>query len=961
MGSRSRRICRLKFAGSTNMEKKVCLGLCLSALLLASGCADSESSGDCKEGAYSCVSNVLNKCDGDGVWQKQTECGALETCSETLGRCIPNADINKCEVNSFACVGQDLNKCDDKGNWIKQTTCSPDQMCNKDAGRCDPKSDNKCTENSYSCEGKVLKKCDAQGNWIAEDTCEANETCNKDAGACQCIENSYSCDGKVLKQCDNAGAWQTVHTCNDNETCDDQKGECKKNEISTPCTGDDYCADNAIVSCVDQIKQTTPCQEKICKVRSSVAVCEDVVCQENAVECKDSNTKKVCRDNQWVEESCGGGNICSDSRKDCVVKVCDENALRCNNNGVEKCVDNAWKSQEPCGSEKMCKDNACVTIQCTDGNKRCSDGALQRCEDNAYTTIDTCTGQRCQATSETEASCVKNVCNEGAFQCLSSGKLQECVDNAWVDRKDCGEGLCNATGKGCFECNSDLYKCEDKNLYSCTDHMWTPQATCQSAAACNATHKQCDECSGSEIACSGKELKECRDGKWKTKETCDSADLCDATNGVCKSAVVAECSGNGYQCTAGNVLQQCVDGSWATRESCATGTTCNATKKQCDECSGSASKCDGDQHKVCNDGKWQLDPCSSTQYCNIATGKCVTAECWDDGLVCDGAVLKNCSDHKLSTVANCGLSSLCGEKDGTHACLGPNWCNIQYVDDGFDQAFGRILIEEPLTKANIKARFACGSLDQAVASWHSVDAIWQNNCSTCGDNTEYHSYSFDGAVGNYQCSFIFDIGTNSYACLPQREVEGSFVDGGTPILLDNSTKLTADQTVALEVSAYDASHMPNWCHLHWIDKPEKKVYSRIFMGQKAENNQMSPIYANPVVYCTNQGAKNKLVNPAEPDTWKKFIGYQNLLFDPFDPNNHWEDVYKPLKERDHIAHEADIQFMADVSELSGWYECVFTYTFNGTTYVCPTDPAKSPSQISNYLADGYFWGEDFPE
>ena len=891
--------CRSNFAGSMNMQKKVYLSICLSALLIASGCADSSHSEECMEGAYACVSNTLKQCDANGTWLERKTCGVQETCSETLGRCVPNSDIHQCQENSFACEGQDLKKCDANGNWVLQRTCAPNEVCQEAKGIC------------------VLRT---------------------DPGTCQ--TNTFSCEEKVLKKCNSSGNWQNYQTCGLNERCDAAYGECKRIESSTPCEGNDYCENNAIISCNGGIQETTPCDGKVCKVRSGKAVCEDIVCTEGAVACQDGTAKKTCRGNAWVTETCEGTDVCSDSQKDCVRHVCDAGSKRCANNAVEICENNAWKVHEPCGSEKMCQGNTCVQIQCQNGALRCDNGALQRCENNVFSTINSCTGQLCKET-DTTAGCVEKVCTEGTYRCRDNGELQICRDNAWEGLKSCGEkNLCNATLGQCYDCLSGN-KCEDNQLFKCENNMWKPKDTCQ-ADRCNATLGQCDACSGDTVTCSGKELKKCEQGRWTTKDTCDSDELCDAVNGVCKSPTVAECTGSGYRCTDDQKLQQCIDGGWATKETCPTGQTCNKDRQQCDECSDAAQSCRDEKHYVCRQGKWALDACTPDQYCDVETQKCVKAECGADGLMCDGAMLSRCTQHKLSPVASCGMEKLCVAKDGAYACQSPGWCNLQYIDDGFDQAYGRILIEAPLESSDIKARLACGDLAQPVHAWASQSAIRQNNCSTCGDNTEFHSYAFDGAAGEYHCTFIFDIGTNSYACLPRIEEGGTVKqDGGTPILLNSDTKLTENQTVTMTVSAYDA-YNPTWCNLRWVDKGTKMIYSDIYLGRDEDNNKLSPIYVDPVVYCTAKGAQGKVVSD-DPADWTKIEAYQNLLFSEAGNNN--------------------LQFMADLGGLSGRYECVFTYKFGSQRFACPTVrdnydgfPMKD---VSNPLAEGYFWGETF--
>lgn len=890
------------------MGKKISLGLCLSALLLASGCADSTSTGECATGTFKCDDNKLQVCDNAGTWVLSQTCGVAETCSSTLGRCIRNNDV----------ITGD------------------------------------CTEGQYKCEGKALYACDSTQKWSLSKTCGTQETCNATKKDCDkndvqdtCQSGMFRCDDKALYACDSTQKWSFSQTCGTQETCSEAQGRCVSQVV--PCTSADYCENNAVISCSTGTKQTTPCVDQICMMRGTTAACEPVVCTEGTVECKDGNTKRTCRQNAWVEESCGSGNVCSDKQKDCVVHVCDDNAKRCNNNAVETCDNNTWKITNPCGSESMCDTGtkSCVAINCNDGDMRCNDGKLEQCQDNAFSIADSCTGKICKETSDTTASCIEKVCTDGTYQCLSTGELQKCIDNAWKKSLDCGDvNLCDASKGQCYACVSGK-KCDGKTLMSCVNHTWTTLATCDTASRCDPAKDQCDVCDGSEIKCSGKDLMECRDGQWNVKASCEEADLCDASNGVCKPKVVVEkeCEGSGYQCKD-NVLQQCVSEHWATKETCVTGTTCNASKKQCDECTGSTEKCADDKHYVCSSGKWTLKACdASTQFCNTATNKCDTIECGDDGLYCKDTKLMQCTSHKATQVEDCGLSTLCTEIEDvagevTYGCKRPTWCNIQWIDEGIDQVYSRILIESPLETSDVKARLACGSIDKAVSTWRSVNAI-QGPCSTCDVNTEYHSYSFDGDAGNYQCTFIFDIGADSYACLPKIELDDTVnLLEGTPYLMDSNTKLTEKQTFALEVSAYNEAHTPSWCNLRYVDASNKKIYSDIYMGKASAYNQMSPALVDPVVYCTNKNPKTMLTT----EDWKQIPAYQNLLFYEYDNPN--------------------LQFMADLSELTGHWECAFTYQFGDERFVCPTIrdnydeyPYRNISAFT--LVEGYYWGADY--
>ena len=106
------------------MGKKISLGLCLSALLLASGCADSTSTGECATGTFKCDDNKLQVCDNAGTWVLSQTCGVAETCSSTLGRCIRNNDVitGDCQTGQYKCEGKALYACDSTQKWSLSKT-----------------------------------------------------------------------------------------------------------------------------------------------------------------------------------------------------------------------------------------------------------------------------------------------------------------------------------------------------------------------------------------------------------------------------------------------------------------------------------------------------------------------------------------------------------------------------------------------------------------------------------------------------------------------------------------------------------------------------------------------------------------------------------------------------------------------------------------------------------------------
>ncbi len=775
----------------------------------------------------------------------------------------------------------------------------------------------------------------------------------------ECENGAFKCESNVLSQCFD-GQWNYMSYCTNKQTCSDTLGTCVNNSeigggddkptggddkptggddkpTKEPCTVKPYCDNNAVVQCVGDEKQTTPCNDKLCTVSGESASCVERVCEEYAVECKDASTKRVCTNNAWVETSCLDDKICNAAQKDCVERTCTENAMRCNNNAVETCLENSWKQTEACGSEKMCSDNTCKAITCNDGDLRCNNGKVEKCIDKSrFEAIEDCdkNNQLCQTTGDNKAACVAKICDEGSFQCVaSSGMLQKCEGNAWKDSVKCdSQASCNAQKGVCDECVSGYYGCNDKTLVECIDGHWSKKAECADAKSCNMDARRCDVCSSGEIRCTSNELVWCDNGEWKNKATCDSADLCDATAGVCKKPDAPDCSGDSYQCTTDNELQKCVSGKWQTAQVCSKSKTCNATLKQCDECKAGDAKCTEAGASVCENGKWKTTACNKSQHCDETSHQCAKSDCFGDEMTCVGSVIQKCVNYAYQAGEDCGLASLCDAKDGQAKCLEPmTWCNFQHVDDSMNQGYGRILIEAPLNMDSVQARMACGDLSKPVETWHSASARYNRDCKDCTPNTEYRSYAFHGDEGKYACTFIFDIGNRSYACLPR---VSETQDGGAPILITNTLKLTEEQTRSMTIKAFDAAKKPTWCQLTNVNPAEDSIYSEIYMG---DNGGTSPAIVDAVVRCTKHKADDSFsMKISEWEVVK--TADQNLYFDG---------------NKDHL------EYMVDTSELDGKYECAFTYSFGGETYVCPTNAGWEMFNASNDLVDGYYWGAEF--
>ena len=906
----------------------------------------------CTPASKRCENNVVMICNGTG-WQVYEACVSPQTCDQLTGTCVRNPE---CTTGSKKC-DDDLSRvlsCVD-GFWAVDKTCTGGQ-CNPDDISCIVG----CKEGARKCsDTRHLLKC-IQNRWMPDQTCGTNEYCNAEKASCvktpECVNGTSACDltGKYVKFCENE-EWRQ-DTCAAGKEC--VNGQCIKS-VYRECTDATYSCKGAVLrQCKDNVwVEIKECSGAKPMCSATKGDCVDS-CDEGALKC--SSTRKtlmVCKDNAWVEETaCYQKDMICMERNGvaaCEASVCSD-GVTCKANTLRVCQGNTYTVEQTCLSSQTCdvSSKSCVDKpECAKGEYKCESQVLYSCSAASRWQKDkTCVNpQICDASS---GKCVDtSVCSNGQYYC-NGQILNECSGGKWVAKETCDSlHECKASTKRCElrpVCTDGTYSCNGMTLRICQSGQWQDSKTCTNTQTCSVSLKKCADCTEDEVRCNGSELQKCTSGAWKKQETCGTGKTCNADLAKC-----IECSGDVWQCSSQR-LQRCSDNLWNTQKTCDSTSYCDASQKTCvkkDTCESGKYACENTKLKKCVSGQWQdYKTCTAQETCDSAKGKCVPQiVCTKGDTACDGNSLKTCNSEGQWKVTPCGDQKLCVTENKSSSCVAtmklPEWCNIQYVDNNRAVGYSRVLLPDGILPGDITAQFVCGDVKNPIASWtFRAPAVHDPVCTDCYLNTEFMSYSLNADAGTYRCTFTYKFGPQTIACLP--DIEGG-TNGGEPVVLSDSTKLTEAQTMEIVVPPA-SKETPPWCHFKHLDDNNAggtwRAFGRIFPPGATVPSQITGS-----LIC---GSKN---TPAANWTIMR-SGTQNL-FCPRTGNDacgesNLEYQTEPLIDGEH-------------SLGVGTYYCAFRFDIkDGKSYICPTDASKGtnvrelkPGEILETEGDaGYTWG-----
>ncbi len=914
-----------------------------------------EKEPECVDGEHLCSQDEkgIMVCTG-GQWQPEKTCLNNEKC--VAGNCI-----SSCTEGAASCNAGNAVNCTNGSETVSE--CGADDICiiRNNVAVCEPKL---CNDGEFKCEGNTQKTC--QNNIWDDNPCATGFKCDEAARGCVeiiCTEGNTQCHDNNVETCTN-NDWNVSKVCKSSEMCSDNskcvavecsKGEkrcrngnveiCNNNafEVNTECTDNQICSQSGKnASCVDRIciegsyqckgnvsqrcdgnswKDVQTCDAATQVCLASTGVCTRRICSENETRCSsDSKSIEICKDNSWVQDTkCSAtGKLCYNfsNNPTCMTKICDS-GVSCDNNVLSVCENNAYTLSLACLNNQVCnpKDKTCdPKPECTPGEYHCKGSTLQICQSNGfYKDYKNCIGY--EICDDSQGKCVDtSTCKDGEYTC-DGQILKNCASGQWHTLNICDSSQnCDAKEKKCTPkpvCETGQYSCSGKQLRICdSTRQWKNQTLCTEKQTCNETLAKCTECESGEFSCNGLTLRKCINGSWQNTSTvCKTGQTCDASLQKC-----TECSGSEYRCTASNNLEVCSNYLWVNAKTCTSTQTCDASQMKCVEnavCGPGKYSCKDNVLRICDDaGQWKdSKTCNKdTETCDAEGKTCkLKPVCTPDDTQCDGNTLKTCDASGQWTSSDCKANQICVTDAGKSSCVDtmvlPTWCNIQHVNDDTDQGYGRVLMPSEVNISDIEAKFVCGDISTPVKSWElSADAVHNAGCTDCNANTEFVSYSMKGAAGNYQCTYEFEFGPQTIAC-----VNGK--DGDLrPIILDSKTTMTNEQTFPITLPSR-STEAPTWCNFKHYDASTSQAYGRILLPGSTTAAQVSAY-----LICGN------IDQPAVNWRYRR-EAKQNLFCN--DCYSNTEFISAPLADKLNIPE--------------GDYACAFRMDVNGKSYVCTTN------------------------
>jgi hypothetical protein len=341
----------------------------------------------------------------------------------------------------------------------------------------------------------------------------------------------------------------------------------------------------------------------------------------------------------------------------------------------------------------FCEAPSCRRGATSSSEFLCDGAALQRCNESlsGYETIETCvTAAQCDA-SQRFLGCQVPVCQPGEHAC-SEGFLQTCKADltGFENTRDCSaEGACDASAGQCTApCEAGAVRCNTQSgdLEECRDPLagWQTVADCLSLPLCDAANRRCNPplCATGARHCETRGenpvIVECAPGReaFNVSLTCAPGEFCDAQNGECDV-----CTPSAARCEGDTLVTCDANGQSESREACGAG-LCSATERRCLGCGpiGSA-RCTSQQLLVCTQspqGEFEASEfcdtdalCAQTlDTCGAGLGgqtcQCNDGVCRANQVSCNGAQLQRCNAGLtgFDTIDTCGSPELCNAATG---------------------------------------------------------------------------------------------------------------------------------------------------------------------------------------------------------------------------------------------------------------------------------------------------------
>jgi hypothetical protein len=686
--------------------------MCSTSTAYGTGYICLASTGDCVMG--SCHNN--GECSGKicgsdhtcGSCASASDCtgayGAGYVCQTSTGKCVQGNCNTNAECNGGICSGATCTSCgtDDgacvtaygagyicvsgactMGTCHTGASCSGGQICNASHVCADCTDDASC-QGSYT-DGRIcVNKACVIGTCHDTTQCSNGKIC-VNASCVDCTNDNQCASGQL---CLSGGC--TMGNCRTAADCHDTTKVCTANACG-PCASNSDCS-GAYGS--NHVCNGGSCVAGNCVAKGDCAASGLVCGSQTAFTCGPCSGDPQCASEYGSGHICVGTacttGTCHDSSTCSAGQVCDPTSHTCVGCGTGAAGDTTCQGDSRYGSAYICQNNACVmgnchtAANCNDTTKVCKNLSCGGCSSNtdctdAYGTNHVCSNGSCFSGTCNDSSqcggnqlCINHVCT--ACTAGSTGDAQCVADTTYGAMHICLQGQCVAGD------------CHDTSA-ECTHGQICGLSAAHTCGGCGSGSTGDNACKGDTTAygtgyiclAGGCVQGDCHD----TSNDCTAGKLC----GVSTAHTCGNCASG----SAGDM--QCVmDARYGSSDICYQGLcgpgNCHATSSDCTG-TNSGLICGATMANSCgsctSDSQCKSDPFYGTSdICNTATGKCVSAVCSNNNAACAANGADFCCSGSC-VAGNCCVDNDCGAA-GTacvnHTCTACNAVsgNTWYVD-----------------------------------------------------------------------------------------------------------------------------------------------------------------------------------------------------------------------------------------------------------------------------------------
>lgn len=596
----------------------------------------------------------------------------------------------------------------------KTLLCTSDAECDAEKPFCDPYSGcAECLFNAQCAEGShcVENECVVPTTCFASEECdEENPVCNTIIGECVgCVSDTDCTEEEVCQvgRCTEVTRCVNTLDCAEGEVCERSLGYCVQCVGDADCGEESACVEN---SCILRCDSDNDCRagNLLCDAVAGHCVecvehadCPDVYncrsgrcvvdeCMQGTATCTSQYEFTICNEtgSGTVSDFCPSQSTCTlltPAEVHCSPWICIPGDSTCGGDGASLtiCDEDGQDYSEvmDCAAAGgICENGACTEVVCDAGARFCDAGVLYQCaaSGTSFTALQACGST--EFCNEAVGMCSAQVCTPGARtcegtlvrECNSEGSELTDVSDCSDDEEACLDGQCvpKVCTPGETACN------EDKTAVLLCDAVgssFTVSTTCLTTSYCDDETTTCrvHTCNPGALLCEGEVATTCNELGSGVES--DGTDCSDEDNQACYGGACLPriCTGT-YYCKDGHSYD-CLQNGTADSidDTCSSTQFCNAATGRCASqvCEPDSVGCVDNAPAVCNaDGSgYDTDaPCDEDEAC--VSGTCLPVICAANTYYCEGQAIYDCGSDGTTTslVTTCAENRYCEE--GASSC-----------------------------------------------------------------------------------------------------------------------------------------------------------------------------------------------------------------------------------------------------------------------------------------------------